>query len=457
MRSLAQDIVTAQMGGKVMRAEITDAQVDIAAGTLRLIGDMEMKTIFTALVGVDKLGAAMLSEATRKAMRIETAMVLDNSGSMDEEDRMVFLKEASSRAVDIFFEETDPTDPDVFVGVVPFTQFVNVGANNKNAAWLDRFGSSPIASDNLMIDANSPINSYNRLALHEQMQGDEGWRGCVEARPYPYDTDDTPPLTAETLFVPLFAPDEPDTWYWNNGWPEGYHNDYLDDDRASCEAPRKKKDEWPDRVLQERMCKYRNATPPKTSVNQVRAPNVDCPTDALTPLSSDKDTVHTALDGMSPQGRTNVAQGAVWGFHMLTPGAPLEEARAQTSDESISKVMIIMTDGDNIHSKNNNMNGATYYTAYGYPFNRRLGKPGDSAETLRSLMDDRLEETCDNAKLAEIKIFTIGLSLTRPESLEMLKNCSSGDGYAFRPTHPDQLNEIFRRIADQISQLRISR
>jgi Flp pilus assembly protein TadG len=455
LRSLAQDIVTAQMGGRVMRAEITDAQVDIAAGTLRLIGDMEMKTIFTALVGVEKLGAAMMSEATRKAMRIEIAMVLDNSASMAADKRMGMLQVASRRAVDIFFEESDPADPDVFVGVVPFTQFVNVGAHNKNAAWLDRFGSSPIASDNLMIDANSPIKSFNRLALHDQMKGNAGWRGCVEARPYPYDTDDTPPLTAETLFVPLFAPDEPDTWYWDNGWRH-YHNNYLVDDRASCQAPPYYHD-WDDRVLQERMCKYRGGTPSKTSLTQVQGPNADCPTNALTPLTSDRDTVRKAINGMSPQGRTNVAQGAVWGFHMLTPGEPLVEARAQTPDESISKVMILMTDGDNIHSDSGNMNGAIYYTAYGYPHNRRLGKPGDSAETLRSLMDDRLEETCRNAKLADIKIYTIGLGLTRQRSLDMLINCSSGDGYAFQPSHPDQLNEIFERIANQISQLRISR
>ena len=39
------------------------------------------------------------------------------------------------------------------------------------------------------------------------------WQGCVEARPYPYNTDDTTPTasTPATLYVPMFAPDEAGT------------------------------------------------------------------------------------------------------------------------------------------------------------------------------------------------------------------------------------------------------
>ena len=38
------------------------------------------------------------------------------------------------------------------------------------------------------------------------------WQGCVEARPYPYNVNDTPRVLdgPATLFVPMFAPDETD-------------------------------------------------------------------------------------------------------------------------------------------------------------------------------------------------------------------------------------------------------
>ena len=455
IRASAQGVVDSHGSATGYRAEVVDATIDRDSGSLRLTASLEMDTLFVSLVGVPRLGATVQSEVTRKATRIEIAMVLDNSGSMKEQSRMVRLKEAARNAVDIFLEDSNPADPRVHVGIVPFTQYVNVGKRNANEPWIDRFGVSPIAGDNLMIDPQSPVMSYNRLALHNQMGG-EGWRGCVEARPYPHDTTDTPPTTAspQTLFVPLLAPDEPDRKDWLGR--DYFNNNYLTDGRATCEAPPRWQT-WTDRVLQERMCKYRGATPTNLDMDRAKGPNADCPRNALTPLTASKNTLRNAIAAMVPEGGTNIAQGAVWGFHMLTPGAPLAEAKASTPEQTVNKVMILMTDGDNFHAANPNMNGSTYYTAYGYPHNRRLGKPGDSTAELQELMDDRLKETCANTKAANITIYTIGLGLSREKTKEMLQNCSNGGGHWFLPKEASELNGIFETIANQLSELRLSR
>ena len=157
---------------------------------------------------------------------------------------------------------------------------------------------------------------------------------------------------------------------------------------------------------------------------------------------------------MLPQGGTNIAQGVVWGLHMLAPSPPLEEAAP--FGQSISKVMIVMTDGDNFHSASNNMNGSAFYTAYGYPYNRRLGKPGDSTTHLRSLMNDRLLATCHNAKTMGIQIYTIGLSVPSQSTEDVLKTCSSGDGFWFLPENPSDLKGIFEEIAKRLALLRLS-
>ncbi|TGT17906.1 hypothetical protein EN817_31760, partial [Mesorhizobium sp. M3A.F.Ca.ET.174.01.1.1] len=62
-----------------------------------------------------------------------------------------------------------------------------------------------------------------------------GWKGCVEARPGALNIADTPPDPSkpDTLFVPYFAPDDPDVAkkpsaaYGNSA--SGYNNSYLDD------------------------------------------------------------------------------------------------------------------------------------------------------------------------------------------------------------------------------------
>jgi Flp pilus assembly protein TadG len=446
-------LVRDRLNQRNLTLSVLNTTVDKEEGKLRVTVRFDGPTHFVTLVGVHSLGAVLTSEATRKNQRVEIAMVLDNSGSMAESNRMGHLKAAAHQAINTFFKDQQPNDanPHMFVGIVPFTQFVNVGTDNANAAWLDRQGRSSIADDNLLLDPRAPIADFDRIDLFGQFVN-ESWRGCVEARPYPYDTDDTEPVSTSpnTLFVPLFAPDEPNTTW--NGY-NVFNNTYIADQRGQCEQPPQNQ-QWTERTLQERMCKYQGAVVSGASMENARGPNADCPNNELTPLSSKKSTVAQALAKMSPQGGTNIAQGVVWGMHMLTPSAPLKEASA--FKESVSKVMIVMTDGDNFHAAANNMNGSTFYTAYGYPYNRRLGKPGDSTNQLRALMDQRLLAACTSAKKLDVTIYTIGLSVPSTSTENILKSCSSGDGYWFMPDNPNELDDIFERIADQLTLLRLS-
>lgn len=450
---MALAIVRDRLADEAVTVELTDAAVDLAEGSLRVTARFDAPSYFVTLVGVHTLGASVVSQATRKSLRIEVAMVLDNSGSMAESNRMGHLRAAAHHATNIFFRDQQPNDanPSMFVGIVPFTQFVNVGTGNANAAWIDRRGLSSIANDNFQLDPKAPIDRFDRIALFDKMSN-EDWRGCVEARPYPYDTNDTMPVwgSPDTLFVPLLAPDEPDT---TNRWGQQlFNNSYIADQRGQCEAPPKNQS-WTERTLQERMCKYDGARVSGQSMEQARGPNADCPFNEITPLTSRKSEVARGIAGLASQGGTNIAQGVVWGLHMLTPSAPLEAA---SFDRSVSKVMIVMTDGDNFHSASSNMNGANFYTAYGYPHNRRLGQPGDSTAHLRWLMDQRLRETCTNAKAMGITIYTIGLSVPSVSTENVLKQCSSGSGYWFMPKNPSELDGIFEKIADQLSRLRLT-
>jgi Flp pilus assembly protein TadG len=299
-------VVRERLNQSDLTLQVVKTTVDKEEGKLRITVRFDGPTYFVTLVGVHSLGAVVTSEATRKNQRVEIAMVLDNSGSMAESNRMGHLKAAAHKATNTFFKDQQPNDarPSMFVGIVPFTQFVNVGATNADAPWLDRQGRSSIADDNLLLDPQAPITNFDRIALFDEFKN-ESWRGCVEARPYPYDTDDTVPISTspDTLFVPLFAPDEPSTPW--NGY-NLFNNTYIADQRGQCEQPPKNQ-QWTERTLQERMCKNDVATVSDTSMEYARGPNADCPTNALTPLSSRKVDVEQGLAKMSPQGGTNIA------------------------------------------------------------------------------------------------------------------------------------------------------
>lgn len=575
---------------------ITDVDVAIANagnGTLHLEGTVRVNTAFVQLVGIPSLTARIVSEATRKRLNLEVAMVLDNSQSMSKFSRMDNLKKAAKCAMNVLFNALDEctdkkindtngkatTEQNIWIGIVPFTGFVNVGPGYKNATWMDTTGLSSIANDNFDDDDNPdnpPPATVNRFNLYTTTK--IAWRGCVEARPYPYDTDDTEPTSAnpDTLFVPEWAPDTPDllsatsgtsryipnystsnsgagpTVFTLNTLEDSYTNGFSSDTSNSCTnkdlgaweqvqtktgcptnygssgnnardsaknqvfencnkpltkgtttaknwqgttitattdmpASMPDKNGYPlyptcyyvssgftstskngtytlnrkiacryffsDRVRQERLCKY-SATTSGTG-----SPNDDCPTNPLTPLTSTKSTVLSAINAMSPQGYTNIHQGAIWGYHMLTPTEPLTQAKS--FEASTSKVMIIMTDGENtIDGYDAGTGKARTMLAYGYPINGRLfsdeyPNPSSDAE-ITAAMDSRTQETCTNAKKSGITIYTIGLSAPNQKTIDLLTNCASNPSMAYFPDDPTKLTNIFKEIADQLANLRLS-
>jgi hypothetical protein len=422
------------------------------------------------------------------------------------------------------------------VSIVPFTFFVNVGADNKTASWIDTAGNSSIANDNFDEDDDdsTPYTSaVDRIALIESMSG-QSWKGCVESRPYPYSVNDTEPDASnpDTLFVPSFAPDEPG----DAGSPDsGFNNSYVDDDGGTCTAPGGgnncfcyKWSKWwvnggqlcyvvddywntissstnececssyygyygysnyygqmsgyycpgaggggggslSDREKQERLCKYDSESVVfgNSGLHEpyTQGPNAGCPNADIQPLTDDVSALTTQVEDMVADGGTNIHEGAAWGFRTLSSTAPFTEGRAY--DTATSKVMIIMTDGENTYFDHDNyhdpfgsqnMNGTYYYMPYGYLWNGRLGTYGvDDQSSMQLKMNGLTLETCTNAKAEGIKIYTIGLNPPNSTTETMLEDCSSGTGYYYFPTSANDLDDVFTEIVLQLSDLRLAR
>lgn len=569
----AQALMVDRIGDDRIAASIRQTLINVDQGSLFFSAEMTVPTMFVSLVGVNTLSAQIESEATRLRLEIEVAMVLDNSGSMattaynavtrQNETRMYNLKIAATCATNIIFygdvqSDTNCTpapgavvSEDVKMAVVPFTMYVNVGAQNANAAWIDATGNSVIANDNFDDDDNdgTPFTgAVNRLALYNSITNDS-WRGCVEARPHIasgggtrfLDTDDTLPTTGNTLFVPLFAPDLADTSY-----SLGTYNNYVADHPAACRITNATCT-WTEtktrctnytncasnsvvtnnfvitgrdtgslvcscstwttdsgtntytgsgsngrtytrvrscnnysydaqglsaRELQERMCKYTGAI---SYTSGQKGPNADCPYTAITPLTRTPATVRTAIANMVADGGTNIHEGTAWGFRVLSPSQPFTEGDAY--DTATSKILIIMTDGENTAYQTNNLNGSYYYSAYGYPYNSRntngnssssgnidrLGSISSNNANLVSEMNARTLQTCANARAEDITVYTIGLATnaatqsTPAVVRDMLTQCAGSSDRAFFPDQPSELKAVFQSIAEQLAALRLAR
>ena len=245
------------------------------------------------------------------------------------------------------------------------------------------------------------------------------WGGCVEVRPSPHDVTDSVPnaQTPASLFVPMFNPDEPDTAN-NNG--DSYGNNYLPDYGGTCPAPPStctayKKDgvtckTWSQppvlspKDAQARVCKY-----PGASISAgTGGPNYLCDSRPILPLTSDKAAVKSLIGSLQAKGGTNVLEGVMWGWRVLSPEPPFTEGK-DYNDPDNDKFLIVMTDGENWHQAKSNHNKSSYHS-FGYASNGRLGTTYTTTALVQQMTTKTLA-ACQNAKAAGIKVYTVAFRL----------------------------------------------
>jgi hypothetical protein len=134
------------------------------------------------------------------------------------------------------------------MSIVPFAASVKVNPdtyapNNvptSSATWLDSSGTSPIHWSNVQNPTASGFTS--RFDIFKKLKAASSswtWGGCLEALPYPYNTQDVTPSsgTPETRYVPLFAPDEAGNYWFslfgNTVQDKTNNNSYMDDGSGS--------------------------------------------------------------------------------------------------------------------------------------------------------------------------------------------------------------------------------
>lgn len=459
-------------------------------------------------------------------------------------------------------------DKPVQFALVPFAASVNVGPDNAGASWIDSEGLSPIHQENFdwsTLDAADKkaeqiggiwykkgtgwgaeegqmlsrfslyrdmkvVTSHERVAGSERVVCDEyrsdhtcrrshkeydyvdtygpfaSWQGCVETRPYPYNTNDAPPAGGSkntgigygdpaTMFVPMFAPDEPGNHWKLTQDPDeaspktyGAANSWWNDEPSSSTGPSR----------QRNMKKYFEPRAFNAPVLAKGAgPNYSCTTNPITPLidvsvQTGLDAIKAAIDAMAPNGGTNVPEGLAWGWRAVSGGEPFTQGRAD-SEKGNDKVVIVLTDGANTYYTPGSLgfsdpaDSKSIYSSYGYlkpgyngtgigrlltGVSAAVGAYDYSNSNYTAALNEHLGALCSNAKAANVLVMTVALDLdatntTEAAAIDALKRCSSDSRFrkdAADPTKPaklfwnatgSNLSQKFKEIADELSNLRI--
>lgn len=485
-------------------------------------------TYMAGIIGVDRMDLDVGATVAAGNRTVEVAIVIDNSGSMDTEtggSGYTRLEKAKQAATDLintlhtvaaFSNKPDP----VKIAVVPFAGSVNVGPQYRGADWLDMNGWSSVHHENITwkastifgddwpgvyssgtgwksnstttvnVGPNPPnplpdgITSWNsnwltRWTLFDAIQ--TGWAGCVEMRPWPYHTTDASPdaLDPDTLFVPMFAADEPHRE--NSNEDNDYTNNYLDDyvrvgpDQAKLSGnygsntKQVRRQLWPRKYNLDARRKYNNGNLVMGSQRSRDfgdyGPNMGCTTDPVLPLTTSQTASLNAIDAMQPGGYTNVQAGIAWGWRMLSAGAPFTQGRGYDVPEN-DKFLIVLTDGNNTFPSQSTANVTEYYSwGYGRKYRARDGVAVWGGHV--PAMDEHTATTCANLKTLTdadnepaIKVFTIAYDVPNGSSVKtLLYNCASVDKTGTRfyyDVQGDALADAMAAIGNEISELRIA-
>ncbi len=122
-------------------------EMSVSDSGLKVEGAVTVNNYLTKVAGFDTTRISASSEVTKEATGLEVVLVFDNTGSMASQSRLSTLKVAAHDFVEILFGPREVADT-LKIGVVPFSQFVNVGPDKSNAYWLDTNGANQLSDEN---------------------------------------------------------------------------------------------------------------------------------------------------------------------------------------------------------------------------------------------------------------------------------------------------------------------
>src|SRR4030095_7630385 len=132
---------------------------------------------------------------------------------------------------------------------------------------------------------------------------------------------------------------------------------------------------------------------------------------------------------MKPTGNTNQGIGLAWGWMTLSFGDPFN-APAKDPSYITKDAIVLLSDGLNTQNR-------WYSNA--------------------SEIDARQKILCDNAKAANITLYTIQVNTGGDPTSSVLQYCASGLSNFYLVTSASQTASVFDQIATKLSLLRVSK
>jgi Flp pilus assembly protein TadG len=357
----------------------------------------KMKTMFMGLAGFSTMDIGAYSEVEVGSSALEVALVLDTTGSMNQQGRLDGLKVAAKDLVQELHKDKDASSY-LKIGVVPFANYVNVGLGNRNKFWVD------VPAD--YQDPQSCGNTYPNATYGNCHMVTSTWQSCSGGGDGVPATCTTQTGTSNQCDVISYG--DPVQQCWPGSWHKWYGLVGSRANDTDITGP----DKYP-------------------GLMDVQGPN------EITELTDNQGQVISAIQSLSANGETYIPSGLLWGWNMLDSNEPLSVAKTKTAMAKLRgiKAMVLMTDGDNTKS----VSGMTH----------------DGTDDAAA--DAKTAALCQKIKEDEITLYTIAFKVNTASSIQMLKTCATDASYAFNAQDNNALQTVFNQIAGSLATLRLTK
>ena len=195
------------------------------------------------------------------------------------------------------------------------------------------------------------------------------------------------------------------------------------------------------------------------SISSSRGPNINCSTEIL-PLTNVRADIETHVNGLVADGYTNSANGAVWGWRLLSPDPPFTEGvgPGDPNYADWQKAVVIMTDGENtIESASTHWDSGP--GANGFALESRMGANMDSRSDMRDDIDNKLLRICHRMKEQGYLVYTIMFGLDSSATELVFRSCATEPNapYFYDADNGADLEAAFGDIAADLVDLHVSK
>jgi Flp pilus assembly protein TadG len=251
-------------------------------------GSATVPTRFMGMMGYEQLTITGSATAKWGTSRLRVALVLDNTGSMANYNKIGALKAATNTLL-TQLQSSITNDGDVYVSIVPFAKDVNLDPSNYQADWIDwtDWNAANGTCSSTSYRSQTSCVSHGKVwtpADHST------WNGCVTDRGGPNAPD---PANYDTNVLPPTAGTQPSL--------------FSAEQHSSCPQ-------------------------------------------AIIGLTTNWTAMSTLVNGMSPGGNTNQAIGLALGWMSLAGGGPFS-VPAQDPNYTYIQAIVLLTDGLNTQDR----------------------------------------------------------------------------------------------------------